>query len=89
MKTLTRYESEPSTDRNPTWLGKAFDHWQFNRSIDLSGHFDFLYSLPGWEKSLYGFPALSGSGGFLLKGVLLLLGAAFWTLGDSLSDQRL
>src|SRR5215213_10431307 len=27
----------------------------------------FLFSLPGWEKSLGGFPALSGSGGFLLK----------------------
>jgi len=48
----------------------------------------FLFSLPGWEKSLGGFPALSGSGGFLLKDVVLL-GAAFWTLGDSLSNQRL
>ena len=44
----------------------------------------FLFSLPGWEKSLGGFPALSGSGGFLLKDVVLL-GAALWTLGDSLS----
>lgn len=35
----------------------------------------FLFSLPGWEKSLGGFPALSGSGGFLLKDVVLL-GAA-------------
>jgi uncharacterized membrane protein YkgB len=43
----------------------------------------FLFSLPGWEKSLGGFPALSGSGGFLLKDVVLL-GAALWTLGDSL-----
>lgn len=43
----------------------------------------FLFSLPGWEKSLGGFPALSGSGGFLLKD-LVLLGAALWTLGDSL-----
>ena len=42
----------------------------------------FLFSLPGWEKSLGGFPALSGSGGFLLKDVVLL-GAALWTLGDS------
>ena len=47
----------------------------------------FLFSLPGWEKSLGGFPALSGSGGFLLKDVVLL-GAALWTLGDSLSKQR-
>jgi uncharacterized membrane protein YkgB len=43
----------------------------------------FLLSLPGWEKSLGGFPALSGSGGFLLKD-LVLLGAAVWTLGESL-----
>lgn len=47
----------------------------------------FLFSLPGWEKSLGGFPALSGSGGFLLKDVVLL-GAAFWTLGDSLSGGK-
>lgn len=47
----------------------------------------FLFSLPGWEKSLGGFPALSGSGGFLLKDVVLL-GAALWTLGDSLSATK-
>jgi len=35
----------------------------------------FLFSLPGWEKSLGGFPALSGSGGFLLKDVVLLGGS--------------
>jgi len=46
----------------------------------------FLFSLPGWEKSLGGFPALSGSGGFLLKDVVLL-GAALFTLGDSLEQQ--
>ena len=47
----------------------------------------FLFSLPGWEKSLGGFPALSGSGGFLLKDVVLL-GAALFTLGDSLAADR-
>ena len=47
----------------------------------------FMFSLPGWEKSLGGFPALSGSGGFLLKDVLLL-GASLWTLGDSLSAAK-
>jgi len=47
----------------------------------------FLFSLPGWEKSLGGFPALSGSGGFLLKDVVLL-GASLWTLGDSLANGR-
>jgi uncharacterized membrane protein YkgB len=44
----------------------------------------FLFSLPGWEKSLGGFPALSGSGGFLLKDTVLL-GAALWSLGDSIA----
>ena len=48
----------------------------------------FLFSLPGWEKSLGGFPALSGSGAFLLKDVVLL-GASLWTLGESLSNARL
>jgi uncharacterized membrane protein YkgB len=47
----------------------------------------FLFTLPGWEASLGGFPALSGSGGFLLKDVVLL-GAAFFTLGDSLAAER-
>lgn len=47
----------------------------------------FLFSLPGWEKSLGGFPALSGSGGFLLKD-LVLLGAALFTLGDSLTGKK-
>ena len=47
----------------------------------------FLFSLPGWEKSLGGFPALSGSGGFLLKDVVLL-GAALFTLGDSLNAAK-
>lgn len=47
----------------------------------------FLFSLPGWEKSLGGFPALSGSGGFLLKDTVLL-GAALFTLGDSLRNEQ-
>lgn len=47
----------------------------------------FSFSLPGWEKSLGGFPALSGSGGFLLKDTVLL-GAALFTLGDSLSSEK-
>ncbi len=46
----------------------------------------FLFTLPGWEKSLGGFPALSGSGGFLLKD-LVLLGASVWSLGDSLKKR--
>jgi reactive chlorine resistance protein C len=44
----------------------------------------FLFSTPGWEPTLGGFPALSvAPGQFILKD-LLLLGAAVWSLGDSL-----
>src|ERR1044072_5835456 len=46
----------------------------------------FLFSLPGWERSLGGFPALSGSGGFLLNDTVLL-GAALFTLGESLRSK--
>ena len=45
----------------------------------------FLFSTPGWEPSLGGFPALSGAvGQFLIKEVVLL-GAAIWSLGESLT----
>lgn len=47
----------------------------------------FLFTLPGWEQSLGGFPALSGAGGFLLKDVVLL-GASVWSLGEALSETR-
>jgi gluconolactonase len=40
----------------------------------------FLFTLPGWEPTLGGFPALSGSGGFLVKDAMLLA-AAVWSLG--------
>ena len=44
----------------------------------------FLFSTPGWEPSLGGFPALSVvPGQFLLKDTVLL-GGAIWSLGDSL-----
>ena len=42
----------------------------------------FLVSLPGWEASLGGFPALSSAGGFLIKDIILL-GAALWSLGEA------
>ena len=44
----------------------------------------FLFSLPGWEPSLGGFPALSSAGGFLLKDAVLL-GTVIWSLGESLA----
>jgi reactive chlorine resistance protein C len=48
----------------------------------------FLFSTPGWELSLGGFPALSGAvGQFLIKDVVLL-GAAIWSLGEALTAQR-
>lgn len=46
----------------------------------------FLFSTPGWEPTLGGFPALSGGvGQFLLKDVFLL-GAAIWSLGEALTE---
>jgi reactive chlorine resistance protein C len=45
----------------------------------------FLFSTPGWEPSVGGFPALSGAvGQFLIKDVVLL-GAAIWSLGEALT----
>ena len=45
----------------------------------------FLFTTPGWEPTLGGFPALSGAvGQFLVKDVVLL-GAAIWSLGEALS----
>ncbi len=46
----------------------------------------FLFSTPGWELSLGGFPALSVvPGQFVLKDVVLL-SVAVWLLGDTLQD---
>lgn len=48
----------------------------------------FLFTAPGWEASLGGFPFLSVvPGQFLIKD-LPLLGIALWALGDSLSALR-
>jgi len=48
----------------------------------------FLFSTPGWEASLGGFPALSVvPGQFLLKDVVLL-GAAVWSLGEAMSASE-
>jgi reactive chlorine resistance protein C len=47
----------------------------------------FLLSTPGWEPTLGGFPALShGVGEFLIKDVVLL-GAALWSLAESLASM--
>ena len=48
----------------------------------------FLFSTPGWEPSLGGFPSLSAlPGQFLLKD-LVLLGAALWSLGEAWTASR-
>ncbi len=48
----------------------------------------FLFTAPGWEPSLGGFPALSVvPGQFLLKDSVLLA-AAIWLLGDALKNVR-
>ena len=48
----------------------------------------FLFSTPGWEPSLGGFPALSGAvGQFLIKDVVLL-GAAIWSLGEAMTMRK-
>jgi reactive chlorine resistance protein C len=47
----------------------------------------FLFSTPGWEASLSGFPALSAlPGQFLVKDVVLL-GASIWSLGEALNAR--
>ena len=44
----------------------------------------FMFSTPGWEPSLGGFPALSvAPGQFILKDAVLL-GAAVWSCGEAL-----
>ena len=44
----------------------------------------FLFSTPGWEPSLGGFPALSvAPGQFILKDAVLL-GVAIWSMGEAL-----
>lgn len=59
--------------------------WFFNRTffllgaglcvITFLGTLSFMITLPGWEESLGGFPALSRSGHFLLKDLVMLAGA--------------
>lgn len=48
----------------------------------------FLFSTPGWEASLGGFPALAVvPGQFLVKDVVLL-GVALWSLGEALQQTK-
>jgi uncharacterized membrane protein YkgB len=43
----------------------------------------FLFSTPGWEASLGGFPAVSAFPGQLLLKDVVLLGAAMWSCGEA------
>jgi len=70
-------------------------HWSAKASALGSGFavlmflttLSFVFSTPGWEPSLGGFPALSGAvGQFLVKDVVLL-GASLWTLGEAWTHQ--
>jgi uncharacterized membrane protein YkgB len=48
----------------------------------------FLFSTPGWEASLGGFPALSVvPGQFIIKDIVLFA-AAVWSLGEALPSAR-
>lgn len=46
----------------------------------------FLFSTPGWEQSLGGFPALSAMPGQFLVKDIVLLGTAVWSLGEALTQ---
>ena len=58
--------------------------WFFNRTlfqlgaalcvVTFLGTLSFMFTLPGWQQTLGGFPALSGSGHFLLKDLVMLAG---------------
>ena len=70
------------------WLRKASAIGSAVAVLMFLTTLSFLFSTPGWEPTLGGFPALSGAvGQFLLKD-LVLLGAAIWSLGESLAGQR-
>jgi uncharacterized membrane protein YkgB len=57
-------------------------------AVTLAVTLTFVFTAPGWEPSLGGFPFLSVlPGQFLIKD-LPLLGIALWVLGDALSDLR-
>ena len=48
----------------------------------------FLFSTPGWEASLGGFPTLSVVPGQFLVKDLVLLGAALWSMGEAHEATR-
>lgn len=73
-----------------SWMYKALRPWFPAVSAVGSGlammilltTLSAMFTTPGWEPSLGGFPALSGPVAQLPKKDVVLLGAAIWPLGD-------
>jgi reactive chlorine resistance protein C len=66
------------------WFPKTSSVGSIGAVMMFLATLSFILTTPGWEPSLGGFPALSGDvGEFLIKD-FVLLGAALWTLTDSL-----
>src|SRR5262245_3398250 len=64
---------------------RGFNHGQHDGTRFLTT-LTFLFSTPGWEPSLGGFPALSAMPGqFVLKDIVLLA-AALWSFGEALRE---
>jgi reactive chlorine resistance protein C len=70
------------------WSAKASALGSAGAVIMFLTTLSFLFSTPGWEPSLGGFPSLSAlPGQFLLKDVVLL-GAALWSFGEAWTSSR-
>ena len=68
------------------WSAIAGAAGSFIAAATLATTLTFLFSAPGWESSLGGFPALSViPGQFLIKDAVLI-GVAIWIFGDSLRE---
>jgi len=75
-------------DQSPILVSEGMYDRQCCCRRDVPDYASFLFSMPGWEPSLGGFPALSGAvGQFLIKDVVLL-GAALWSLGEAMTATK-
>ncbi|MGC2656420.1 MAG: DUF417 family protein [Bryobacteraceae bacterium] len=67
------------------WSAKASAIGSAGAVLMFMTTLSMLFSTPGWEPTLGGFPALSGDvGEFLIKDIVLL-GAALWSLSEALA----
>ena len=64
------------------WSAKACTIGSAGAILMFLTTLSFMFSTPGWEPSLGGFPALSVAGQFLIKDIELLA-AAFWSFGEA------